>query len=76
MGYDTVRLVEHLPDQNPDALGVPDGVFVRPTVMVVFDAVKDEMTVVTPVRPQPGHRRGSRLCGRARTPARRRCRAR
>ena len=49
MGYDTIRLVEHLPNQRPDALGVPDGVFVRPTIMVVFDAVKDEMIVVTPV---------------------------
>ena len=27
--------------------------FVRPTLMVVFDAVKDEMIVVTPVYPQP-----------------------
>src|SRR4051794_22654199 len=41
MGYDTVRLIENLPNQRPDALGVPDSVFVRPTVMVVFDAVKD-----------------------------------
>jgi anthranilate synthase component I len=54
MGYDTIRLVEHLPNQRPDALDVPDGVFVRPTIMVVFDAVKDEMIVVTPVRPKPG----------------------
>jgi anthranilate synthase component 1 len=54
MGYDTVRLMEHLPNQPPDALGVPDGVFVRPTVMVVFDAVKDEIMAVTPVRPQAG----------------------
>jgi anthranilate synthase component 1 len=51
MGYDTVRLIEHLPNQKPDALGVPDSVFVRPTIMVVFDAVKDEMIVVTPVYP-------------------------
>jgi anthranilate synthase component 1 len=51
MGYDTVRLVEHLPGERPDALDVPDSVFVRPTVMVVFDAVKDEMIVVTPVYP-------------------------
>ena len=51
MGYDTVRLVERLPNINPDALGVPDGILVRPTVMVIFDGVKDEMTVVTPVRP-------------------------
>ena len=26
----------------------------RPTLIVIFDAVKDEMTVVTPVRPAPG----------------------
>lgn len=51
MGYDTVRLVESLPNQNPDALDVPDGLLIRPTLMVIFDAVKDELTVVTPVRP-------------------------
>jgi anthranilate synthase component 1 len=54
MGYDMVRLMEHLPHEPPDALGVPDGLFVRPTIMVVFDAVKDEIMVVTPVRPAPG----------------------
>src|SRR5262247_383547 len=54
MGYDTVRLVEHLPDQKPDALRLPDAVFVRPTLMVVFDTIKDEMMVVTPVRPAAG----------------------
>jgi anthranilate synthase component I len=54
MGYDTVRLVERLPDVNPDALGVPDAILVRPTLMVVFDSVKDEMIVVTPVYPAKG----------------------
>ncbi len=54
MGYDMVRLMERLPDQNPDALGVPDGMFLRPTLMAVFDSVKDVITLVTPVRPQPG----------------------
>ncbi len=52
MGYDTVRLIERLPNERPDALSVPDSVFVRPTIMVVFDAVKDEMIVVTPVYPR------------------------
>ena len=51
MGYDTVRLIERLPDTPPDVLGVPDMVLMRPTVIIVFDTVKDEMTVVTPVRP-------------------------
>jgi anthranilate synthase component 1 len=52
MGYDTVRLIERLPDTPPDALGVPDSILMRPTVMVIFDVVKDEITIVTPVRAQ------------------------
>src|SRR5208282_484561 len=27
---------------------------IRPTVMVVFDAARDEMAIVTPIRPAPG----------------------
>ena len=54
MGYDTVRLIEHLPNVRPDTLGVPDAILVRPTVMVIFDAVKDEMTLVTPTYPRDG----------------------
>ena len=54
MGYDTVRLIEHLPATKPDSLHLPDSILVRPTLIVIFDAVKDEMTVVTPVRPMPG----------------------
>lgn len=54
MGYDTVRLVEHLPNVNSGGLGLPDGIFLRPTVIAVFDSVKDEVTIVTPVRPEAG----------------------
>jgi anthranilate synthase component 1 len=54
MGYDTVRLIEHLPAEKPDPLALPDSILVRPTLIVIFDSVKDEMTVVTPVRPTPG----------------------
>lgn len=53
MGYDTVRQMEHLPDTNPDTLGVPDGQFLRPTVMVIFDNIEDVVTLVTPVWPDP-----------------------
>ncbi len=53
LGYDTVRLIEALDDPNPDPIGIPDAILVRPTVIVVFDAVKDSITVVTPVRPTP-----------------------
>jgi anthranilate synthase component 1 len=54
LGYDMVRLMERLPDVNPDVLKVPDAILIRPTVMVVFDAVRDEISLVTPVRPQAG----------------------
>ena len=54
LGYDMVRLIERLPDTNPDELGIPDAVLMRPTVMVIFDNVKSMVTVVTPVRPLAG----------------------
>jgi anthranilate synthase component 1 len=54
LGYDMVRLMEDLPPANPDPIGIPDAVLVRPTIIVVFDAVKDSITVVTPVRPEKG----------------------
>jgi anthranilate synthase component 1 len=54
LGYDMVRLMEELPPPNPDPIGIPDAILVRPTLIVVFDAVKDALTVVTPVRPEKG----------------------
>jgi anthranilate synthase component 1 len=54
LGYDMVRQMEELPPPNPDPIGIPDAIMVRPTLVVVFDAVKDSITVITPVRPQPG----------------------
>jgi anthranilate synthase component 1 len=54
LGYDMVRLMEELPSPNPDPIGIPDAILVRPTLIVVFDAVKDAITVVTPVRPEKG----------------------
>ena len=48
LGYDMIRLVEHLPDVNPDPLGLPDAVLIRPSVIAVLDGVKGEVTVVSP----------------------------
>ncbi|MEE8351567.1 MAG: anthranilate synthase component I [Rhodospirillales bacterium] len=53
MSYDMVRLAEKLPDDNPDVLSVPDSIFVRPTVMAVFDSLEDKVSIVTPVWPAP-----------------------
>ena len=54
LGYDMVRQMEELPAPNPDPIGIPDAIMLRPTIIVVFDAVKDSITVVTPVRPEKG----------------------
>lgn len=51
LGYDCVRLVEDIPDENKDVLEVPDGIFMRPTLVAAFDSIEDIVTIVTPVRP-------------------------
>jgi anthranilate synthase component 1 len=48
LGYDMIRLVEHLPNVNPDPLGLPDAVMMRPSVVAVLDGVRGEVTVVAP----------------------------
>ena len=48
LGYDMIRLVEHLPHINPDPLGLPDATLLRPSVVAVLDGVKGEVTVVAP----------------------------
>ncbi len=48
LGYDMIRLVEHLPDVNPDPLGLPDAVLMRPSVVAVLDGVKGEVIIVAP----------------------------
>jgi anthranilate synthase component 1 len=48
LGYDMIRLVEHLPDCPPDTLGLPDAVMLRPSVVAVLDGVKGEVIVVAP----------------------------
>ena len=54
LGYDMVRDMERLPDENPDPLGLPDAIMVRPTMICIFDRLEDNVTLVTPVWPQPG----------------------
>ena len=36
LGYDMIRLVERLPEANPDPLGLPDAVLMRPSVVVTL----------------------------------------
>jgi anthranilate synthase component 1 len=48
LGYDMIRLVEHLPDVNPDPLGLPDAMMLRPSVVAVLDGVKGDVILVAP----------------------------
>ena len=49
LGYDMIRLVEHLPNVNPDPIGLPDAVLMRPTVVAVLDGVKGDVILIAPV---------------------------
>ena len=51
LGYDVVRLIERLGEPPPDHLGLPDAELIRPTITAIFDNVRDEVSIVTPVWP-------------------------
>jgi len=51
LGYDMARQVENLPHAPPDTLGLPDAILLRPTIVAIFDTVKDEIILATPVWP-------------------------
>ncbi len=48
-GYETVGLVEKLPRPPENPIDVPDMLFVRPTVILVFDRLADILFLVAPV---------------------------
>ncbi len=49
LGYDMVRHMEKLPATNPDSLNTPDTILVRPSMLAVFDTLKDELYLTAPV---------------------------
>ncbi len=55
IGYDMARLVENIPDNNPDDLKIPDSVLIRPTLLVIFDNVKNMICIATPVYQNAGN---------------------
>ncbi|HEV2651608.1 MAG TPA: anthranilate synthase component I [Rhizomicrobium sp.] len=54
LGYDMVRLIERLPNVPADPLGLPDAILLRPTIVAIFDNIRDEILIVTPVWPEKG----------------------
>jgi anthranilate synthase component 1 len=53
IGYDWVRFVERLPDENPDVLGLPDLYFVLPETVVVYDNLRHSALIVRHVHLGP-----------------------
>ncbi|MEQ6333513.1 anthranilate synthase component I [Sphingobium sp. MK2] len=48
-GYETVGLVEKLPRPAPNPIDLPDMLFVRPTIILIFDRLADQLYLVAPV---------------------------
>lgn len=49
MGYDMVRLMEKLPDNNPKNIGIPESIYFRPQLIIIFDDLKDDCYIVCQV---------------------------
>lgn len=50
-GYETIGLVEKLPRAPHSALELPDMLFVRPTVILVFDGLTENLFAIAPLWP-------------------------
>jgi len=47
LGYDMVRFIEDIPDENPDTLDLPDSVFMLTDTILIFDHVDHKIKVVS-----------------------------
>jgi anthranilate synthase component 1 len=55
VSYDWVRNVEHIPDDNPDEVGLPELWFVLPEIVVAYDNVRQSALIVCHVEVKKGH---------------------
>jgi len=53
-GYDFIRYCEILPDNNPDPIGLPDCQLSAPGEVIVFDHLKNEISVIVNVFAESG----------------------
>lgn len=54
LGYEMVRYMEVLPNSNPDHLQTPEAVLIRPSLLAIFDTLKDELYLTAPVYVRDG----------------------
>ncbi|MDR7227544.1 chorismate-binding protein [Sphingopyxis sp. BE259] len=51
--YETIGLVERIARAPGTGLGLPEMIFVRPTTILVFDRLADELFLIAPIWPDP-----------------------
>ncbi len=50
MSYDMVRLMEKIPNRNlPDEINIPESIFIRPQIVIIFDNFFDCALICAPV---------------------------
>ena len=50
MSYDMVRLIEDIPNNNlSDPINIPDSIFIRPQILVIFDSLFDVVNIYHPL---------------------------
>ncbi|MEO1015666.1 MAG: anthranilate synthase component I [Pseudomonadota bacterium] len=54
LGYDIARQIERLPAPPPRYADTPDAIMMRPTLIAVFDNVRQEISLFSPARPTAG----------------------
>ncbi len=53
LSYDAIRYIEKtIPDNNKDNINIPIGMFMRPTIMVIFDSVTSSIFITRTTHPQ------------------------
>ncbi len=51
IGYDMISYFENIKIKNSDPLNLPETILIRPSLICIFDRLKDEFILVTPIRP-------------------------
>jgi len=48
LGYEIIEQYETLPHRKKNSINVPDGFFIRPKTLAIFDDIKNEITLINP----------------------------
>ena len=50
-GYDMIRQIETIPDSTETVIDTPDSMLLRPSLIAIFDRLRDSITLVIQIRP-------------------------